>query len=478
MFRKFALIVVLNLFIPAVLLSQADSSLLTVQRIYGSTEFFSDYFGPSRWLARGVAYTTLERSRETRGGRDLVRYDALAGTRTILVPAARLIPRGDTLPLNVESYGWSNDEKQLLVFTNSQPVWRQNTRGDFWALDLSTWRLRKLGGNGAKESTLMFAKFAPEGRRVAYVRENNLYVEDLNTGAITQLTRDGSRVMINGTFDWVYEEELHLRDGWRWSPDGKWIAFWQLNADRVRDFAMMNTTDSLYSQAIQVQYPKAGAENSAARIGVVAATGGPVRWLDIPGDPRNNYLARMEWAESSDEVVIEHLNRLQNTNTVYLGNRTSGRVSVSLIEKDSAWVDVVDQINWLDHGRSYLWESEWDGWRHVYRVPRNGGQPLLLTPGAFDVASIASVDEPGGWLYYIASPDNPTQRYLYRTRLDGTGKAERITPQSQAGFHDYDVAPHAQVAFHTWSRFGVPNVTELIRLPSHQLVRTDRKSVV
>jgi dipeptidyl-peptidase-4 len=449
-----------------------DSTLLSVRRIYGSGDFAPETFGPARWLAKGAAYTTLERSRDVKNGRDLVGYDVETGGRTVLVPATRLIPAGDTVPLTVESYSWSDDERQLLVFTNSKPVWRQNTRGDFWVLDLGSWKLRKLGGPRAPESTLMFAKFSPDGRRVGYVREHNLYVEDLATGRILQLTRDGSHTIINGTFDWVYEEELDLRDGWRWSPDGKWIAFWQLNADQVRDYTMLNTTDSLYSTPVPIQYPKAGESNSSARAGVVSATGGLVRWFQVPGDPRDNYIARMEWADGSDEVVIEHLNRLQNTNTIYLVSRTTGRVHSSLVERDSAWVDVVDEIPWLEGGKSFIWESERDGWRHIYRVSRDGPEIRLLTPGAFDVAGVAAVDESGGWLYYTASPDNPTQRYLYRARLDGSGQAERLSPGDLPGIHAYNVAPNARVALHTYSRFGVPPVTELVRLPEHQVIRT------
>ncbi len=450
----------------------ADSSLLSLERIYTSTEFRPEFFGPARWLAGGTAYTTLERSREGKGGQDLVRYDVETGTRTVLVPATRLIPAGDTLPLTVENYVWSADEQQLLVFTNSQPVWRQNTRGDYWALDLRTGRLRKLGGARAKASTLMFAKFAPEGRRVGYVRENNLYVEDLASGRIVQLTRDGSRTIINGTFDWVYEEELDLRDGWRWSPDGRTIAFWQLNADSVRNFTLINTTDSLYAQAVPIQYPKAGESNSAARAGVVPAAGGRITWFQVPGDPRNHYLARMEWAESSDEVVIQQLNRLQNTNTVFLGDRRSGAVRPVLVERDSAWVDVVDEITWLDGGRSFLWESERDGWRHVYRVSRDGARVELLTPGAFDLAGVSAVDAAGGWLYYMASPANPTQRYLFRTRLDGSGAPEQVSPAEAAGLHGYNIAPNARAALHTYSKFGTPPVTELVRLPEHRVLRT------
>ncbi len=450
-----------------------DSSLLSVRRIYASADFRPEFFGPARWLAGGSAYTTLERSRDRSTGQDLVRYDVQTGERSVLVPAERLIPAGDTLPLLVDRYSWSADERRLLIFTNTERVWRLNTRGDYYDLELAGGKLRKLGGPKAAPSTLMFAKYSPDGRRVGYVREHNLYVEDLATGRITQLTRDGSRTLINGTFDWVYEEELMgYADGWRWSPDGRSIAYWQLNADQVQDFNLINTTDSLYSMVVPVQYPKAGDQNSAARVGIVPATGGPTRWLAIPGDPRNHYLARMEWAASSDEVAVQQLNRLQNTNTVFLGDRRTGQVRPILVERDSAWVEVVDHWDWLDGGQSFLWVSERDGWSHVYRVSRDGASVTRLTPGDFDVASVAAVDEAGGWLYYIASPGNPTQRYLYRTRLDGSGAAERLSPVEQAGSHGYNVAPGAGVALHTWSRFGVPPVTELVRLPDHQVVRT------
>src|SRR5215213_4792209 len=259
---------------------QADSTPLSVQRIYGTREFRSQAFGPARWLADGSSYTTLE---GTEAGQNLVRYGSARGTREVLVAARQFIPQGDSIPLTIEEYAWSPDMKMLLIFTNTQPVWRLNTRGDYWILELSTGRLQKLGGPDAKPSTLMFAKFSPDGRRIGYVRENNLYVEDLSTHSITALTTDGSRTLINGTFDWVYEEELmnYYADGWRWSPDGQSIAYWQLNADEVRNFDLVNNTDSLYSRVISVQYPKVGEANSAARIGIVAAAGGATRWLEI-----------------------------------------------------------------------------------------------------------------------------------------------------------------------------------------------------
>ncbi len=471
--RAFAqsLLVSLTLSTPA-LGQQADSSNLTVQRIYGSAEFKSQSFGPARWLGDGSSYTTLEETAE--GGQNLVRYDTERGARQVLVAARQLIPQGDSVPLQVEEYAWSPDTSMMLIFTNTRPVWRLNTRGDYWVLERANGKLRQLGGPSAKPSTLMFAKFSPDGRRVAYVRENNLYVEDLASGTITALTTDGSRTLINGTFDWVYEEELmnYYADGWRWSPDGRSIAYWQLNADSVKDFNLINYTDSLYSRVTPIQYPKAGESNSAARVGVVPTAGGPTRWLEIPGDPRNHYIARMDWAANSDEVVLQRLNRLQNTNEIMLGDGRTGKVRTILTERDSTWVDVVDDFAWLNDGKRFTWVSERDGWNHVYVVSRDGKSVRLVTRGNYDVSEVLGADEKSGWLYYIASPDHPSQRYLFRARLDGKGSAERLSPQNERGTHSYDRAPSYRYALETFSSFGSPPVIRLVRLPGHQVIRT------
>jgi dipeptidyl-peptidase-4 len=458
----------------------ADPGRLTLQRIFASREFFGERFGPARWLSSGDAYTTLELA--VGGGVDIVRYDAATGARTVIVPAARLVPAGASEPIDIEDYSWSPDGKRVLVFTNSQRVWRENTRGDFWVLELGTWQLRKLGGN-AKPSTLMFAKFSPDGGRVGYVREYDLYVERLDGGApaITRLTKDGSLTRINGTFDWVYEEEFSLRDGFRWSPDGRRIAYWQLDVTGVRDFDLIDDTDSLYSFPVPVQYPKAGTTNSAARVGVVNASGGSTVWLSVPGDPRDNYIARMEWAGQSSEVVLQHLNRLQNTLTLYLGDARTGLVKPILVDRDSAWVDVVNDLRWVEGGKSFTWVSERDGWRHLYVVSRDGKSSRDVTPGAFDIVNpaylfgepfVLGTDEQSGTIYFTASPDNPTQLYLYRGRLDGREAPTRVTPASERGTHSYDIAPSGRWAIHSWSSFGTPPVVELVRLPSHEVVRT------
>ena len=450
---------------------ETDSSTVTLERIFNTDFFSGQRVAPIRWTPDGLAYYSSERRPEAKGP-DIVRVDPASGEKVVLVRSEQLIPAGDTVPLRAQSFQFSTDGRKLLLFTNTARVWRLNTRGDYWVLDLDAGRLRKLGGPTARPSTLMFAKFSPQGDRVAYVRESNLYVEAVSDGKITALTNDGSTTIINGTFDWVYEEEFDDRDGFRWSPDGNRIAYWQLDASGVRDYFLLNDTDSLYSFVKPVQYPKAGTSNSSARIGVVGASGGPTRWMQVPGDPRNNYLARMEWADNSSQVVIQHLNRLQDTLTILMGDGTTGRVRPVFVDRDSAWVDVVDDWDWLAGGKRFLWISERDGWRHAYSVSRDGQDAKLLTPGAFDIANVLQVDTAGGWLYYTASPDNPTQRYLYRSQLDGSTAPVRLSPAGQSGYHNYNLAPGARYAVHSFSNFATPPVTELVRLPSHEVIRT------
>ena len=449
---------------------QPDPALLTLDRIYSSSEFRTERFGPARWLADGSGYTTVEPSASVEGGDDIVRYDPATGDREVMVPATRFVPPGSSEPLPLDDYAWSDDGNKLLLYTNSQRVWRQNTRGDYWVIDLVGGNLQQLGGEAAP-ATLMFAKFSPDASRVAYVREQNVYVENLADGAITALTRDGGDNIINGTFDWVYEEEFGLRDGFRWSPDGTKIAYWQLDSEGVRDFYLINNTDTLYPELIPIPYPKVGTTNSSSRLGIVSAAGGPTRWIEVPGDPRNNYLARMDWAASSEEIIFQRLNRLQNTNNVMLANVDSGETRTVLVDRDEAWVNVVDDLVWIEGGEHFTWVSEREGWRRAYLVSRDGSEMTPITPEPFDVISIESIDTDGGWIYYIASPDHAGQRYLYRRPLDGTGSAERLTPAAQDGTHGYQIAADSAWAFHTYSAFGVPPVIELVSLPDHGVVR-------
>jgi dipeptidyl-peptidase-4 len=448
---------------------QADKSQLTLQQIYDSQELDAASFS-AQWAPDGSGLIRLESSQSPAGGQDIVRQAVVTDDTEVLVAAEQLVPPGSTTPLHIEDFAFSDDHSRVLIYTNSRRVWRHNTRGDYWMLDRGSRELRQLGGE-VKPSSLMFAKFSPDGRRVGYVRDNHVYVEDLVSGQVQQLTTSEDPRVINGTGDWVYEEELGLRDGFRFSPDGRYVAYWQIDTRSVREFILVNNTDSLYPQITRFPYPKVGQQNSACRIGVVPTAGGATTWLDVPGDPRNHYIARMDWVPGRQQIVLQQLNRLQNTNRVMLADPETGRTETILTERDEAWVDVHDETMWLEDAERFTWISERDGWRHIYLASRTGDQVSLATPGDYDVVELLHADQQQDWLYFLASPDDAARRYLYRARLDG-GQRQRLTPPDATGVHEYQIAPDGRHAIHRWSNFDRPPTVELVRLPGHETVRT------
>ena len=456
-----------GLFVVSALIGHAQT--LTLEQIYGKGLLRTKGMEAIKWLPDGNSYLTLERNTDV-NGLDMVQYDAKTGTREVLVRAEKFIPNGEKKALAIASYKWSEDNGKLLIFTNTRRVWRQKTKGDYWVLDLKSGSLVQLG-KGLPEATLMFAKFSPDGQKVAYVCNLNIYTEDLATGKIGQLTLDGGGAIINGTFDWVYEEEFDCFSGFRWSPDGKYIAYWQSDTKGTGIFDIVNNLDSLYPTIAPFPYPKVGTTVSAVRIGVISSLGGETRWFDIPGDQRNHYIPRMEFIPGSDDLMIQQMNRLQDTNAVWAGNAETMKLTLLFTEADKAWVDVYDDTKWLNESKFFTWTSERDGWRHLYMVSRDGKDFRLITKGAFDIVSIQCIDEDGGYVYYIASPESYTERYLYRSRLDGKGNTERVTPAGMPGHHQYNISPNGKWATHIFQNSITPPVIEMVALPGHTSVK-------
>lgn len=403
----------------------------------------------------------------------LVTESVIDGSVATIIDAATM--GNEKLLSTMDDYVWYPQHQLLLVFANTAKVWRYNTKGDYWLFNAVTKKWRQLGKNRPAQS-LMFTKLSPDGKKAAYVSQYNIYLEDLTTGGITALTSDGNRRMINGTFDWVYEEEFACRDGFRWSPDSKRIAFWQVNAEGTKDFMMIDNTSDIYAKPIPVEYPKVGEPPSAVRIGVIDIGAASKKWMTVPGDLRQHYIPRMEWA-GNDQIILQQLNRKQNESRLYLASAVTGQSSVIYSETDPAWIDILPSVDedyayggwdWLDNGKSFLWVTEKDGWRHAYRVSRNGKEEVLLTKGNHDVMEIVAIKEKEGYLYYYASPENATQRYLFRTRLDGTASPEHVTPRDQPGTHQYTLSPTSDWAFHSFTNHKVQWTTESITVSTHK----------
>lgn len=450
-------------------------SVLIIVLVFFAEFLFAQYSARQvNWTADGTAYMKV-----TDG--NIVKVDPATGKETLLVKKDQLIATGSTKPLSMTVYTFSNDNKKLLIFTNTAKVWRYNTRGDYWLLDIASSKLTQLGKSRPSQS-LMFAKFSPDASKVAYVSEQNIFVENLADNRISQLTKDGNRKLINGTFDWVYEEEFGNRDGFRWSPDSKMIAYWQVDARKTRDYYMLNTTDSVYSKVIPVEYPKVGEPPSAVRVGIVDIQKGITKWMNVAGNPEQNYITHLEWAGNSNEVVLQQLNRKQNESRLIYSDVKTGNSRVFYSEKDNAWIDIKPSWNddpnagwdWINNGKEFIWISEKDGWRHIYRISRDGKQEKLITKGAADIAEIEAIDEANNYVYFTASPENATQLYLYRTKMDGSGNFEKVTPNDLKGTHKYNVSPTAKYALHSFSSHKIFPASEWITLPDHKPINESR----
>ncbi|WP_117880285.1 S9 family peptidase [Aureibaculum luteum] len=432
------------------------------------------------WTNNGDAYFKLEKNQ-------LVSYTLPNHEPKTVISNAQLTPSGKSEPITVAHFTFSFDQQKVLLFTNTKKVWRLHTKGDYWVFNFKTKTLTQIG-KSLPPSSLMFAKFSPDGNTIAYVSDNNLYSEDYTSGKVQALTTNGTVSLINGTFDWAYEEEFACRDGFRWSPDSKSIAYWQIDASAIKKFYMINNTDSIYSKLVPLEYPKVGESPSACRVGVVSLSDNKTTWMDIPGDASQNYLVRMEFIPTTNNLLIQQLNRKQNHSKLYIADALKGSAKVIHEESDEAWVDLfqlgnpyeIDYINnfsFLKKTNSILWASEKDGWRHLYQVSLEGKPEILITKGDYDVIDLKYINSKEGYVYYLASPDNATQKYLYKSKLNGKGKNKLLSPESLKGTHDYSFSSNGSYAEHSFTNHYTPEVKEFITV-ANQKALSEEESIL
>jgi dipeptidyl-peptidase-4 len=445
---------------PAGAQGTTDPSRITVERIFASPDFRGGAIPQPAWLSSGSSYIDARPAKD--GGTELVKVDIATGKESVVARAELLSAQGKRL--DVEDLTLSGDEQQALLFHNSVQVWRANTRGLF---DVYDFRSGKLTPVSVKPGLQMFAKVSPDGKKVAFVRDNNLFVTDLATGREEQLTSDGSENVINGTTDWVYEEELGLRDAFRWSPDSRQIAYWRFDQSAVPAYPIVNEL-GLYPTISSLRYPKAGEPNSRVKVGVIRLGTDRTTWLDA-GPDTGQYLARMEWV-GADSLVVQRMPRRQNRVDVLLFSAASGRGRTVMTDRDSAYVDVENgDLRWIGQGkRQFLWLSDRTGWRQLFLYGRDGRVIRQLTTDGVDVLGVDGVDEANGIVYVTAAAPTPTERNLYRVGLV-TGAMERVT--TQPGTHAVSISPDARFAVDIYSTINSPAVATLYALPSMQVVR-------
>lgn len=489
---------------------ESGRSPLTMEEIFASGRW-SERGVSMTWSPSGASFVKKLPAQDGGKGQDIA-LESPEGEQTVIIKASELIPRDGSsdAPINVESYVLSKDSNLFLAYTNSRRVWRRNTRGDYWICDRQQDVFRKLGGDFAPPSSLQFAKISPDGSRVAYVCKNNIYVEEIVSGKIVQLTSDGSSDIINGTFDWVYEEEFDCRDGFRWSPDGKKIAFWRLDTSAEPEFVMLddvglstvtgasrielsqlngdfqlgaaeltaqqpaeqsqetNSSDREYLKSyptlVAFKYPRVGCANAAAKIGVVTLpeigdetefdVAAHTKFVDF-NDPEEHYLPGMEWYSGRAGLVVQKTPRSQRACETYTIDPETLEPTLLFTESDpdGAW-QTVYPIYTLSDGDRFLRVSERDGWRRYYLTSFSDlatQRPITLpNADAIDFVSFgydASGMEEG--VYYYASPDNATSRHLYYATFSGSNR--RVEIESGSDEPADSASGFRPYAFETWS---------------------------
>jgi dipeptidyl-peptidase-4 len=430
---------------PASISAQARQ--LSVERIFGTSEFTDDLL-PIVWGPDPESFFLFE---ETGAAPGLYRVSARSGERELVIRASELLSQSGT-PLVIESYEFSANGSKLLIFANAVRVWRDATKGEYHVWDFDRRRMMPVSEQAGLQ---MFAKFSPDGRYVGFVREHNIFVTDLRNGRERQLTFDGDEDIINGTTDWVYEEELDLRDAFRFSPDGRRIAFWRVDQTAIQPFYLINEL-SLYPELVPVRYPKAGSANSQVKLGVVEVSSGETSWIDL-GEETDIYVPRMDFAASSEEIWFTRLNRHQNRLDLLLADVNTGVSQIVLTQEDDAWVESTDPI-WIKDGQQFLFEGEQEGYNQVYLYGRYGSLIGRVTPGSWDVVEIYGVDELEEALYFGGAGDGPTRLPLYRVGLDGDN-FERIS--SASGSHSIEFNVDFSLYVDEYSTIGVPPVQTL-----------------
>jgi len=464
MFNNLSRTILLLIFlITEIVLPQKKS--ITLDDVLGGRSFGGSSYNSSQWFNAGNKFSFIKTNKETASSA-IYQYDIATGEESIIVTDSQLKIDASDKAFRISNYKWSPDEN-FILFTGKLPARTLKTGGAFYLYDLKNKKFSLLVGSEKEQSNV---QFSPDSKMIGFVRENNLFVLDIETLKEKQLTFDGNENIINGQFDWVYEEEFSIIAGWEWSPDSKSIAFWRLDQSNVPEINLAKW-DSLYLNASNQRYPKPGAKNSIVKIGVVNVENSKTTWMDI-GAEMDIYIPRIKFSANPELLSVQRLNRLQNNLDFLLCDIKTGKSKIIINEKSLEWIDIFDDLTFLKDKRRFIWSSEVTGYKHLYLFNYEGNQINPITQGKWEVSEIKGVDEADEIIYYTSNERGTIYSDLYSVRFDGTDK-KRLT--EEPGSHSIDMTDNPKCFIDRYSNANFPS-SSVIKKMNGEVIRVLSKT--
>ncbi len=437
------ILVILFAIFSEAIIAQDTLKEINLKEIWTEYKFMSRSVRGINSLKNGTDYTVIKKG-------SLIVYDYKSGDSiTTLITPDNLIPEGSDQPIRLRSFSMSNDETKFLIPTSTESIYRHSTKSDYYVFDINSKKLTRLSENG-KQS---LADFSPDGTKVAFVRDNDIYIVDLNTGNEKQITTDGKRNhIINGTCDWVYEEEFSFTKAFFWSPDGSRIAFYKFDESDVKEYTI-EYYGNLYPKWETYKYPKAGEDNSVVGIYVYALDNGYISNIPL-GENTDIYIPRIKWTKNPEILSIQRLNRFQNHLEILIADSRNGDSYIMYSEKNEFYIDITDNLTFLENKQQFLITSEQDGYNHIYLYNMDGSMEKQLTSGKWDVTSIYGWNPKSKIVYYQSAESSPLDRDIYKVNLKGI----RTKISKKDGTNDADFSTNFKFYINNFSTIGVPPI--------------------
>jgi dipeptidyl-peptidase 4 len=446
----------LLLFIPAALLSQQK---LTLEEIWGRYAFFPKSAQGFNVLQDGQNYIDMDQSSD--GVAVLSKYDLKSGKKQSDIMSSADAKLGGK-QLNIETYELSPREDKILLNEGMEFVYRRSPKANYYVYDITSKKIVSLSDQGKQ----LFPMFSPDGGKIAFVRDNNIYIRDLNGGE-TAVTSDGKANTIkNGWADWVYEEEFSKADYFCWNATGRYLAYVRFDETRVKEYMLDYFKGDLYPERYTFKYPKAGEDNSVVSVHVYDLQSGKTVKVDI-GAEQDIYIPRLQFTNNEKTLCVQRLNRLQNKLEYLFADVTSGTSKVVLTDESKTYVDITDDLTFVAD-KGFIISSEKDDYNHLYYYDLNGKLINQITKGNWDVMTFKGLNEKAKVLYYVSTENGPINRDVYSIGLNGSGK-KRLSARD--GNNDFDFMPGFKYYTSVYSDANTPPVYELHSIDG-KLVKT------